>query len=116
MLGTVLRIALIVSSLLTAGFMLRHIRSAKVQIKDSVFWIIFSFFILLLSLFPNIAGWASNLLGIASPINFVFLFIIFVLLVHQFYASVRISQMETKMKLLAQQIALDEKDRQDKES
>lgn len=116
MMSPILRIILIIGSLLTAIFMLMRIRKAKIQIKDSIFWIFFSFCLLILSIFPQIAAWASNLLGILSPINFVYLFMIFILLVHQFFSSVRISQMDSKIKQLTQQIALQEKELQEKDN
>lgn len=109
--GIFLRIVLILGSVLTVIFMLSRIRKAQIQIKDSIFWILFSGMILILSIFPQIATWASDFLGIMSPINFVYLFMIFILLVHQFYTSVRISQMDSKIKQLTQQVALAEKER-----
>lgn len=111
--GVFLRIVLIIGSLCTAFLMLSRIRKAKIQIKDSIFWILFSFMILILSIFPQIATWASDFLGILSPINFVYLFMIFILLVHEFFMSVRISQMDSKIKQLTQQVALQEKEKQE---
>lgn len=114
MMSPVLRVILIIGSLLTVLLMLTRIRKASIQIKDSIFWILFSVCLLILSIFPQIAAWASNLLGILSPINFVYLFMIFILLVHQFFSSVRISQMDSKIKQLTQQVALQEKENQDR--
>ena len=103
-----IRICLILGSLATAGFILRRVRKAQVQIEDTIFWFIFSGLLLLLSLFPEIAYYASYLLGFQAPINFVYLFIIFVLMVNQFFMSVRLSQMDNKVRKLAQRVALNE--------
>ncbi len=40
--------------------------------------------------------------------NFIFLFVIFLLILKMFRMSVRISQLETKIKDLAQKMAIDE--------
>ena len=94
---TIIRICLIVGSLFTAGFILRRVRLAKVQIEDTIFWLVFSAALLILAIFPGIAYWAANLLGFISPINFVYIVIIFLLLVKQFFMSIRLSQLdETK--------------------
>ena len=47
--------------------------------------------LLILAIFPGIAYWAANLLGFMSPINFVYVVIIFLLLAKQFFMSIRAS-------------------------
>lgn len=107
MLSPALRIVLIAGSLITVGFMLVRIRAAKIQIRDTIFWLVFALALLVLSIFPDIATWASRLLGFAAPINFVYLFIIFLLLVKQFSSSLQIAKLEIKLRQLAQRQALD---------
>ena len=106
------RAILISGSLLTMVFMLVRIRAAKVQIRDSVFWILFSAMLLLLSVFPGIPIVFSRWLGIESPTNFVFLVIIFVLIAHQFTLTVKLSRAEADLRILAQDIALAAKEKQ----
>lgn len=103
-----IRILLILGSLLTAMFILRRVRYAKVQIEDSLFWLFCSAFLLFLSIFPEITTWIARRLGFMSEINVVYLSMIFLLLIKQFYMSVRISQMDSKLKSLTQKIALNE--------
>ena len=68
----------------------------------------FSGFLLLLSIFPELAYWAAGTLGMQAPINVVYLAIIFLLILKVFFMSLRISQMDSKMKILAQKVALNE--------
>jgi hypothetical protein len=103
-----IRICLVIGSLVTAGYILRRVRYAKVQIEDTIFWLLFSAVLLLLAIFPGIAFWASNLLGFISPINFVYIVIIFLLLAKMFFMSVRISQMDSKLRILTERVALNE--------
>ena len=110
MFSIALRLVLILGSLLTISFMLFRIRSSKIAIRDSIFWIIFSLTLLILSLFPELTAWASRLLGIQSPINFVYVFIIFILLTKIFSSSMRISMLDTRIQQLAQRVALNEKE------
>ena len=105
---TLIRICLIVGSLLTAGFVLRRVRLAKVQIEDTIFWLGFSAALLILAIFPGIAYWASRLLGFQSPINFVYIVVIFLLLVKQFLLSIRISQLDSRLRILTEQVALNQ--------
>lgn len=108
-----IRVILVVGSLCTAVFMLQRIRAAKVQIRDSIFWLVFSALLLVLSIFPGIASWASRQLGFMAPINFVYLFIIFLLVIKLFSTTVRISQMDARLQQLTQRLALAEKERED---
>lgn len=103
-----LRIVLIAASVLTTALMMRKIRQSKIQIEDSIFWVIFSAVLIIFSIFPGVADLLSDLVGTYSTSNFIFLFIIFLLFVKVFLMTIRISQLENRMKELVQKIALDE--------
>lgn len=106
-----LRVALILVSLITLIFIARKIRDSKVKLEDSMFWICFAALIFIFSLFPQIFYALSDLVGTYSPSNFVFLFFIFVLLIQSFQLSMRISQADTKIKELTQQLAIEKFER-----
>ena len=44
-----IRVCLIVGSLITAAYVLRRVRHAKVQIEDTIFWLLFSAALLVLA-------------------------------------------------------------------
>ncbi|HEM4130251.1 MULTISPECIES: DUF2304 domain-containing protein [Streptococcus] len=102
---------LILVSLLTGVLILRRIRKSQLQIPDALFWIFFSALLLILSLFPSLAEAITKLLGIALPVNFIFLFIIFLLIIHQFQLTMRLSKLDNKLKELAQTIAIERFDK-----
>lgn len=106
-----LRVALILVSFITLVFIARKIRSSKVKLEDSMFWICFAALIFIFSLFPQVFYALSDLVGTYSPSNFVFLFFIFVLLIQSFQLSMRISQADTKIKELTQQLAIEKFER-----
>ncbi len=111
MMTMTLRIALILVSVGTLLLMMRRIRQSKMQIESAVFWIVLVLVLVVFSLFPAVADLAAHCLGIYSTANFLFLFAIFVLIVKVFYMTIHISQLETKIRELVQQMALDEKKR-----
>ena len=106
-----LRITLFAASLLTFGYMTVKIRDSKMHLEDSLFWFCFSALLLLASIFPQVFFWLSNLVGTMSPSNFVFLFFIFILLIVCFRLSVRLSQLDTKLRELTQQLAIEKLER-----
>ncbi len=113
MMTMTLRIALVLVSLGTFSLMMRKIRQSKLQIESAIFWIVLSIVLVIFSIFPSVADFASRLLGIYATTNFLFLFAIFLLIVKVFYMTIHISQLETRVKELVQQMALEEKWREE---
>ena len=113
MMTVTLRIALILVSVGTLFLMMRKIRQSKVQIESAIFWIVLALVLVLFSIFPAVADFIAYCLGVYSTANFLFLFAIFVLIVKVFYMTIHVSQLESKIKDLVQQMALDEKRAED---
>ena len=111
----VFRIILIVASLVTTYYILKRIRQSKLQIEYAIFWLIFAGILIVFSLFPNLIALFTNLVGMQLPVNFIFLFFIFVLMLKLFFTTIELSTLENKLKDLTQEIALMEKERSDKE-
>lgn len=113
MMTITLRIALIVASLGTFFLMMKKIRQSKLQIESAIFWIVLAGVLVVFSIFPPVADFAAHLAGIYSTANFLFLFAIFILMIKVFSMTLHISQLETKVKDLVQQMALEEKKREE---
>lgn len=105
-----LKILLIVISILTQFFVFRKIRKAQLQIEDAIFWLLVSAGLVFISIFPYSVIMISELIGIESPANFVFLSIIFILLIKVFIMSIKMSQLEHKLRTITQEIAITKKD------
>ena len=108
---TTLRIVLIVVSILTTILIMRRIRQSKLQIEDSIFWIGFSSILILFSLFPGLPDLLARLAGTYTTANFIYLAVIFLLIVKMFHMSIKMSQLETRVKELVQEMALEENQR-----
>ncbi|BBF44257.1 DNA for glycosyltransferase [Lachnospiraceae bacterium KM106-2] len=76
------------------------------MIEDSLFWILISFVLVVISIFPQIPAMMTKLVGIGEPVNFVFLSMIFILLLKVFLMSIRISQLEDRLRTLTQNISI----------
>lgn len=101
-----LRILLIVAAVITVIWILKKIRKSKVKMEDAIFWLVFSGVLLILAVFPQISFWLSELLGIESPANLVFLLIICLLIEKIFTLSIITSQLEEKVSILSAEIAI----------
>lgn len=101
-----LRVLLFVFSLLSFLFVVRSLRKARVQLYDTTFWIFLAALMVVLSIFPQLAISLSELIGIQSPVNMVFLIIIFFLLGHCFIQSLRFSRLEERFNKMVSDKAL----------
>lgn len=111
----IFRILLIVVSLLTTYYILKRIRQSKLQIEYAIFWILFSGVLIIFSLFPWLVSLFTRMVGMQLPVNFIFLLFIFVLMVKMFFMTIELSTLENKVKDLTQELALEEKERQDEQ-
>lgn len=113
------RIILLAVCLFTYFFLHHSIKKEKMRIEESIFWLILSLLLLVFSIFPGIPDILARLLGIYSTANFLFLFVIFILLLRLFYVNAALGKLEERVKTLVQNDALRdrrerEKDRRDK--
>ena len=97
---------LLVGALLTFWLILRKIRKAEVTIADSTFWFLFALSLVLMGVFRQIPFFFADLFSIESPANFVFVYVIAVLVIREFYATVEGSQLRAKLRNLVQNQAL----------
>ena len=104
--STTLRALLIFASLLTVIWILRQIRKFKVKMEDAIFWMFFAAILLVLAIVPELSFKLSELLGFMSPINLVFIVIIFLLVEKIFTLSIIVSQLEEKIAILSAEVAL----------
>lgn len=109
-----LRILMFAVAILTVVWIMLRVRKAKVKVEDAVFWFCLAVVLLVMGIFPAIPFWLSSLLGIQTPANCVFLLIIALLIEKIFTLSIKQSQLEDKIDVLAAEVALRTKDMKDK--
>ena len=61
---------------------------------------------ILFSIFPGLVQGLTHLCGMVAPVNFLFLVMIFILLLRTFIMSIRMAELEEKVKNLTQKIAI----------
>lgn len=104
--NSVLRGAMVICALLMLIFVTRKVRKSQFDTADSLFWLFVSGCLLIVAIFPGIAYFFSNLLGIQSPSNFVFLAVIGLLMIREFTIQAQLAQLRRKTVTLAQDVAL----------
>ena len=105
-----LRVFLILMSVASLFYIVRKIRYSKMQIEYALFWIVLSILMIVMSVVPEIIYWITRTMGMISAANVVYLLIIAILLVKVFMMTIELSNLENKVKNLAQQVGINEKE------
>lgn len=104
--ATSLRVVLVVSALIVLLFMVRKIKKSQMKAMDAFFWLLFSLSFVVLAAFPQIAAYLAALLGFQAASNFIFVYVIAVLVVRDFSSSVKYSNLRDRFDNLVEEFAL----------
>ncbi|MFV0556978.1 MAG: DUF2304 family protein [Lactovum sp.] len=91
------RIFLILGTTLTIFYIMNRYRKSNIKVSHIIFWILFALTLFVMSVFPGLLIILSDLFGFSSPINLVFLLVIFVLLGKIFLLSLEIGELGRKL-------------------
>lgn len=108
-----LRICLVALSIVSLFYIIRKIRYSKMQIEYTLFWIVLSIIMILMAVFPQIVYWITIAMGMVSAANVVYLFIIGILLVKVFMMTIEISNLESKVQALIQEVGISGKEQRE---
>lgn len=93
-------------SLFTFVFVLNKIRKHKLNINDSIIWILWSLFLLVLSIFPRVPLKIAAFLGFQSTSNFILCLFVFFVFIIVFYQEIQISLLKERNKELVQKCSI----------
>ena len=93
-------------SIVTLAVLFEMMRRQRLREKYAVFWVIVALFTLLIAVFPNLLFWASDLVGVAVPVNLLFFVASMVLLVVSIQHSYELGRLEDRTRTLAEEVAL----------
>ncbi len=83
------------------------IKKSKLSIEIAVVWTMFALMLVVLSLFPSIMSVVSEVLGIKTVTNALFMGMIFILLCMVFYLCMKISKLEEFQKNMIQEYSIE---------
>lgn len=105
----ILQIFLIICVLLFLGIIIYYLAKKKLNLKYSLTWLAAGLCMLVLAVFPQLVEMIGSLVGIATPVNTVFLFAGMFMLLIIFTLTMIVSHMNTRIYKLTQMQALLEK-------
>lgn len=101
-----LQIIMITVSLLFLCYIIFMLRSRKIELKYTLVWLLAGISLLVIAIFPGLLKLLSKMLNIIEPVNTLFLFIIFFMLLIIFTLTIALSRNATRVKTLTQEIGI----------
>lgn len=106
-----LQILVVVIGIIIFLGIIELVRRRKLREEYSFIWLMTGFFFVLFAVDKDILSFVAELMGIALPVNALFLLALIFVLLLCLYFSLRISALTTQVKNLTQEIALLKSDR-----
>lgn len=108
-----IRILLIVVTVVCFLMLKRGVKKGKLRSDYMMGWLMASIGLIIISIFPQIVYAISDALGIVSPVNTVFLVIIFILIILVFVLFNKVAVLEEKQKNIIQEISIEKAKREE---
>ncbi|WP_075888902.1 DUF2304 domain-containing protein [Actinomyces provencensis] len=96
----------LVFSLLVLVVIFLRLRNSRMQERYATWWLVIAFFLILISAFPGVLKWLSDLIGIVVPLNLAFFLAGVVILLMSLQFSVDLSHAAENRRRLAEEVAI----------
>lgn len=110
MMNVRLQIIIAVIILIALGVIVNMIRKKALELRYALAWLAVGVGVLVLDFFPGLMERLASILGVYSPVNMLFFFGFCFSLIIIFVLTVAVSRMSIRIKELAQELALHERD------
>lgn len=96
----------IASAVVTLIVVIELLRRRQLRERHAIWWLIAGVLALVIGVFPATLTWAADLVGIGIPTNLVFFVSIAILVLVCLQHSAELTELESKTRVLSEQIAL----------
>lgn len=96
----------IVAAALILIVVIEMLRRHRLRERHAIWWVVAGVLALIIGIFPATLDWAAGVLGIQVPTNLVFFVSIAILFLVALQSSSELTQLESKTRTLAEQVAL----------
>ena len=110
-----LQIIILVGLAIVFTIMIVHIKKKKLDFKFCLPWLLLIFVCIILTCFPKLLDMVAGLIGIATPVNMLFLCGFGISLLIIYVLTVAVSKLTANVCALTQKVALLEKELREKE-
>lgn len=101
-----LKLIAVVFLLLVMGIITHFVKKNKIIIRYSILWFISLIILIIFTIFPEVLGWLSKLVGFELSSNFLFVLLIVFLFVICISLTIIVSEQKEQIRRLIQEISI----------
>ena len=98
----------LILTIILVVMVLVQVRNQKMKEKYAALWLIISFIIIILVIFPKLLDWLADAVGIETPVNLLFLLAIIMLIGVALHLTQALSKMGEDTRILAEKTAIND--------
>lgn len=98
----------LILTIILVVMVLAQVRNQKMKEKYAALWLIVSFLIIVLVIFPKLLDWLADAVGIETPVNLLFLLAIIMLIGVALHLTQALSKMGEDTRILAEKAAIND--------
>lgn len=98
----------LILTIILVVMVLVQVRNQKMKEKYAALWLIISFIIIILVIFPKLLDWLAEAVGIETPVNLLFLLAIIMLIGVALHLTQALSKMGEDTRILAEKAAIND--------
>lgn len=110
-----LKLAVVIALLIVICIITHFVKRNKITVKYSIIWYISLIVLMILTVFPEVLSWLTNLAGMELSSNFLFVLVITFLFFISISLTIIVSEQKEQIRKLIQEVSLLKKDRKDEE-
>ena len=96
----------LILSVLVCAFVIVQVRHQRMKERYAALWLIIGTTIIVLGVFPNLLNGVAHFVGVALPVNLLFLLSILLLMGVSIHLTLELSRLSEKTRILAEEVAI----------
>ena len=93
-------------AILVCTFVIIQVRHQRMKERYAALWLIIGAIIIVLGAFPNLLNGVADFVGVALPVNLLFLLSILLLMGVSIHLTLELSRLSEKTRILAEEVAI----------
>lgn len=96
----------LILAILVCTFVIVQVRHQRMKERYAALWLIIGAIIIVLGAFPNLLNGVADFVGVALPVNLLFLLSILLLMGVSIHLTLELSRLSEKTRILAEEVAI----------
>lgn len=96
----------LILAVLVCTFVIIQVRHQRMKERYAALWLIIGTAIIVLGAFPNLLNGVADFVGVALPVNLLFLLSILLLMAVSIHLTLELSRLSEKTRILAEEVAI----------